>query len=137
MYQNQINRYRKIKICRICSCILIKGINCAPSRFLKNTNDWICNSCDKIKRRNTRIDTIRDGKYIYLKGNKRPYPQDNKCEICHKENKRLQYHHWDDSNLMKGIWSCYLCHMMEEKVDKNLHIVYLKLKKILEDKYGK
>lgn len=43
--------------------------------------------------------------------NKRHYPSDCKCEICGVERiRKLNYHHWDDSDFSKGIWVCQSCH---------------------------
>jgi len=61
--------------------------------------------------------------------NKRPYPEDNCCEVCDKFfPKNLKYHHWDDNNPSIGIWVCGQCHNFVELVDKNLVEKYLKLK---------
>lgn len=65
---------------------------------------------------------------------KRPRPDDI-CELCGKKTEKLAYHHWDDTNLSKGIWVCFLCHMLCENVDnggKKLIEVY-ELKKTLLD----
>ena len=61
-------------------------------------------------RRRRRI-TTSDGKggQIHLIGEKRPYT--DKCEICGRPPKTLlHYHHWDNSNLLKGLWLCPTCH---------------------------
>lgn len=63
--------------------------------------------------------TTSNNKKIY--GNKRPYPKDGHCELCfekpiihayrqHGRSTRLVYHHWDDSDLSKGLWICPSCH---------------------------
>lgn len=62
----------------------------------------------------------RDGVEIDLYGTKRDYPKDRKCELCGAEgkNKRridpLDYHHWDDKNISKGMWLCQKCHRRVE-----------------------
>lgn len=66
---------------------------------------------------------------------KRPYT--NLCEICDKKvDKNLNYHHWDDTNLNKGIWVCIPCHNFVEYCDKdtfNLYLnKYINLKTLLE-----
>jgi hypothetical protein len=33
------------------------------------------------------------------------------------EKKRLEYHHWDDSRPSMGIWMCYQCHRLAERID--------------------
>ena len=60
-------------------------------------------------------------------GNKRPFPVDEKCEWCGRKRiklechfrlepyrvygkKRLEYHHWDNNDLSKGLWVCRHCH---------------------------
>ena len=114
---------------------------------------YICNDCNTKRNFNynknyysTRyIVTVRNGKYVYLKGNKRTRPVDNRCELCTKINKMLGYHHWDDNNLLKGLWVCCRCHLSIiesfERLLKNENKVlldkYLKLKKNMEeDNYG-
>lgn len=69
--------------------------------------------------------------------NKRPRPDDI-CELCGREVKRLSYHHWDDTNLSKGLWVCYLCHMLCENLDngsKSLIKVYEVLKFCLDETF--
>lgn len=59
-----------------------------------------------------------NGKYTLVETpNKRPYPEDKKCELCHKGPRLLGYHHWDDKNISKGLWLCPVCHPFAEKVD--------------------
>lgn len=71
------------------------------------------------RRRESCVGIIRDGKLISIKGKKRSYPN-NVCELCNKQVGRLNYHHWDDGNLMRGMWLCQLCHMrVAEFIDKN------------------
>lgn len=41
------------------------------------------------------------------------------CELCGITNKKLVYHHWDDTDLqegkrIKGIWICTYCHILVE-----------------------
>jgi len=64
----------------------------------------------------------------HLWGTKRPYPE-NGCELCNRIG-RLHYHHYDDNDLRKGIWVCFLCHKFVERVEKAEGIVekYSKLK---------
>lgn len=52
--------------------------------------------------------------------NKRMYPEDGLCELCHGKNKkckRLLYHHWDDNHMEQGIWMCGFCHGIAESID--------------------
>jgi len=67
---------------------------------------------------------IINGKRVVI--NKRPRP--NACEICVREIKRLDYHHWNDTNPEWGLWLCPSCHNMAEGIDKDYHTIYLKLK---------
>lgn len=61
--------------------------------------------------------------------NKRDYPQDNKCELCSKETKRLVYHHWKIENKMAyGLWICSRCHWLAEGCEKDLDKKYRELK---------
>lgn len=63
-----------------------------------------------------------NGKRIYgIK--KRPYPKNQRCELCQKEKKLLTYHHWDDNDLVKGkkvkgIWICQQCHLLISLLEK-------------------
>lgn len=64
------------------------------------------------------VGTWRGGNYVHIRGNKRVRP--DACELCGKPAKRLNYHHWDDSNLRRGMWVCYQCHIrVAELIDKN------------------
>jgi len=63
----------------------------------------------------------KDGKRIYLKHDKRPYPNDSKCELCGKKCKFLAYHHWDDETPWIGLWVCQSpCHAICEAVDSGI-----------------
>ena len=77
-----------------------------------------------------------NGKFSYsLKPEyKRPHPGGNNllglCELCGKT-VRLNYHHWDDTQINKGLWLCARCHVLAEVVD-HMHDAedkYLSLKK--------
>lgn len=61
--------------------------------------------------------TITTGGRV-IKGKKRKRPIDGKCEVsgkeCDKEGKPLAYHHWDDENMLKGVWVCARCHALIE-----------------------
>ncbi len=59
-----------------------------------------------------------NGKKPNLIGNKRDYPIDCLCEICHIQ-KKLVYHHWDDLDISKGVWICVRCHMTIHYVQIN------------------
>ena len=78
--------------------------------------------------------TLATRKRMYTSITKKCYPKNNKCELCEKE-KRLIYHHWDDSELkkgcfIKGFWLCNRCHNLAEALDdnKNLGNKYLRQK---------
>lgn len=71
-----------------------------------------------------------------LKGKKRKRPKDGICELCgrecDKEKKQLSYHHWDDNNLLKGIWVCYKCHGFVEGFMPELGEKWLSLKEKID-----
>lgn len=78
--------------------------------------------------------TLATREKMYTSITKRGYPKNNKCELCERE-KRLVYHHWDDTQLKKGsfimgLWLCNRCHQLSEALDndKKLGNKYLKLK---------
>ena len=93
----------------------------------------------KIYKRQHVLRYKRNGKSFDISGvNKRPYPADIKCECCRYTwpNIRLTYHHNDDANILKGVWVCFHCHMMIEKIIKNPHMLkvfnkYTKMNRIL------
>lgn len=70
-------------------------------------------------RRHTKLGTTKvTGKYQRFRClNKRPYP--GKCELCPKKG-YLAYHHWDDTNLSKGIWACPKCRKLIERIDRGI-----------------
>jgi len=76
--------------------------------------------------------TIRVWKGGTLRGNKRVFPEDEGCELCGFKAKRLEYHHWDDSDLERGVWLCGFCHRFAEWVDRGLVPKYLELKSKIE-----
>lgn len=70
---------------------------------------------------------------------KRPYPNDNKCEICNRvmvidkpHGRHLNYHHWDHDNLNKGMWICNRCHRVAEGIERGYHTIYIELKNRIE-----
>lgn len=72
-----------------------------------------------------------EGKRITIKTTlKRPRPEG--CELCAKRPNKLDYHHWDNSDLSRGMWLCYLCHRGAEASDKGLVEKYLKLRAQIE-----
>lgn len=73
-----------------------------------------------------------NGKTFFGELNKREYPTDDSCEICH-EKKRLAYHHWDDNDLSKGMWICVLCHTAVHWMDRHSVDEYYSLKKRIMD----
>lgn len=75
----------------------------------------------KLKRKWQRANqTETTGRTLY--GKKRKRPKGGTCELCNKEcdkeGKRLYYHHWDDNNMLKGIWVCYKCHTLIENEEE-------------------
>ena len=71
-----------------------------------------------------------------IRGIKRSYPSDGKCEMCGKKT-RLVYHHWKIiGNIIYGIWICqgrYACHPFVELYEKGLLNKYLRLKISIND----
>jgi len=54
-------------------------------------------------------------KGIFQKVKKRQRPEE--CEICGRTKKKLDYHHWDDSNPEWAVWVCGSCHRIAEVID--------------------
>lgn len=90
----------------------------------------------EVRRKWTRNHVLSTkNKQIY--GNKRPFPEDNSCELCGDEKTRLEYHHYDDNDLLKGLWLCVRCHIFAEKTDKGLQRRYFELKETIFKNGGK
>lgn len=52
---------------------------------------------------------------------KRPHP--GRCEVCEGfQDKKLNYHHWDDEHPGLGIWLCFWCHAVAELIDRNVNV---------------
>jgi len=102
-----------------------------PNNYFHNnpkTRDFIIASTNKI-----------------IRGKKRAFPTNRSCEICHyKPLKKLDYHHWDDSKPIRGLWVCGVCHKQIHKFENGEPIKqgrfsweacldrYLKLKKEID-----
>jgi hypothetical protein len=131
----RINKISNLdKFCYICKVKLSKE-NSYPSWIKKKK--YLCKSCaakfSKNWSRNHRdIVNKRTRDYyrrrrlgqgngaLTLDRDKRKYPDDQKCELCCKENQRLVYHHWNDEEPWKGIWICLLCHHFVEALEKGI-----------------
>jgi len=71
--------------------------------------------------RSSTLGTTINGKHVLLRGlKKRLHPGD--CELCGKR-RRLSYHHWDDTNPSIGLWLCFGCHMLAERLEKQPEFV--------------
>jgi len=71
---------------------------------------------------------------------KRPYPTDGVCELCLgrlSESESLDYHHWDDNDLMKGLWLCRTCHINADWLDHGSIKQRQWIKKAEEEQYIK
>lgn len=55
---------------------------------------------------------------VRLKYPKRPYPE--QCELCGRQMKRLEYHHWMDDAPWVGLWLCHWCHNFVEAIENGL-----------------
>lgn len=139
---------------RRCKCgVELNETNWMPSDRLSKPKHYRCSKCHNKKRRESyqvNKDKItkrqRDycRKYILGQANgiklhvvKRNYPEDECCENCGKKAK-LDYHHWDNSNYMKGLWLCRVCHFIAEALDdlevnSSKSSSYLILKKNIEE----
>ena len=153
--KEMITRYRKYECVRRANKTW-KEKN--PEKFKKYQKEWKKRNPEKVKETNrksdrkrqesgkeldysrrTRLGTFIKGKKIHFYGlKKRPYPKDNKCELCGViKEKKMGYHHWDDNDLqkgklVKGIWICWKCHQFVNLMEKypNLPEIYQKYLKI-------
>ncbi len=125
--ENINQKDNRIKKCTKCGTILNRA-NWTRSWDRKARN-YVCDTCQRIYdvnyNRKHYLDTSREGKKLFLKGVKRDRPTDNKCELCKTQHKYLGYHHWDDSDISKGIWCCWFCHGLVELIDRGFKILHL------------
>lgn len=99
---------------------------------------------DKENKRRTLTGYYREYKRKHYVGDfrvegKREYT--GYCEVCGRKLKDKRgnhaYHHWDDEIREAGMYLCCTCHNMAEAIDKDLDVVYLRLKaKIMLDRVG-
>jgi len=77
------------------------------------------------------LDTTRNGQKLrFINVEKRPFPA--KCELCGATEGKIQYHHWDDKNFLKGMWLCVPCHRGASYIENDFHMRYLSLKLKIE-----
>jgi len=162
----------KTHVCNTCGAKLIVGVN--TLKTLLDRYEYDCQICRHIKYmahrsqeqiqhsiwyRSHRPEVLAQQKIRYrlevldtvrgrLVGKKRPYPIHNQCELNSSHvSESLQYHHWDDTDLMKGMWVCSKCHHLVEgfeRAQKAISVIqdYTKLKNqinqdALENKAGR
>ena len=127
MDRNQCND-RAGKACCRCKTILTDFNWCRSNQKHKLNQ---CNNCtraiQRTSERKRNINTYRNGKEVSLRGDKRSFPTNSKCELCSSKRKQLAYHHWDDSNLLKGMWICHSCHLLCNALER--------LTEVFRDKY--
>ena len=100
------------------------------TKILAKNKEWRRMHCIDYGKRN------KGGKRLITGLNKRPYPEGGKCELCDREcNNKMGYHHWDETNLNKGIWVCHICHSFAERTDDGFIDIYLKKKETIEKDY--
>lgn len=119
-------RKKRYRICKVCNRAKVKKWEKENPEHVREYN--------RNYARKHHLGTT-NGKIYGL--NKRPYPEDSKCELCNKVRKRLMYHHWDDENPAAGLWLGIRCHNFAELVDAGSMEKYLELKKIAEEERPK
>ena len=78
------------------------------------------------------LGTYVNGKKVLVHVKKRQWP--GHCELCEREDRKLFYHHWDDSNMSLGLWLCLRCHMFAENADiEGITQKYSELKQRITD----
>ena len=85
----------------------------------------------RVYNRNKVHTTINGVRRSYKVENRRPEP--STCELCKKEVKRVEWHHWDDHHLERGMWICLKCHTGAEFIEHGMDKVYLALKEQLQE----
>jgi hypothetical protein len=141
----------KIEECRLCHCILTDDTWYPSDRkhkhhrckkcSAKNNAKWYAKN--KISRRKEMREYHRKGCISQGNGKtihtvKRPYS--DKCEMCGRNRRKINYHHWDESNYLRALWLCGRCHWIAEAVEgitkpTSLSSKYLKLKQQMESVY--
>jgi len=122
-------------------------VKCGKKNIKKlSSRHKYCDECRKIVERNhdhayrlayLRERVLQNGK-VQTRVLKRPYPEDNACEVCHKI-KHLAYHHYGEiieGKFINGIWVCITCHHKAEVLDRpeileNFAKIYLPIKEYL------
>lgn len=131
------NKEIKERYCIYCGEILSEEETreCKNDVSIYAHNECRNKRCRELHRQR-RIGTLdSSGKQITLTGHKRQYPLDEKCEICNTFiPKCLNYHHWDDTNIPKGMWLCSKCHIISNGIEEYLQNTeffkkYLELRK--------
>ena len=84
-----------------------------------------------------------NGKLVFISCEKRPYSADETCEICGKQSKKLNYHHWQNfvpRDRVIGLWLCYQCHntvhLMQRNEKYGIYAKYLSLKDSIINTHG-
>jgi hypothetical protein len=67
-------------------------------------------------------------------------PRVEHCEICGRVRKKINYHHWDESNYLRALWLCGRCHFIAEAIEglskpNSYSSRYIQLKNHLESVY--
>lgn len=130
-----------VVIRKCCSCQEWKPAD----HFYKNKScsggiGYECKVCDaerrkrNVEKRRPYMRDYRRKHYLVVQGKnlrivKRPYPSDDCCELCGRQVRRLEYHHWDDSHPELGMWICWYCHHGAEWFERGLELIYEELKK--------
>ena len=124
-------------------------------RVLEREKEWRRKNQEKLKeyekrryperKEKSRINTITFKNKTIHGVRKRAYPSNHCCELCGQRKERLEYHHWDDSDIekgkfVKGLWICHLCHksytLIELNPDyPNIFKKYLRLKKKINEEH--
>jgi len=89
-----------------------------PERIKRSFQKWYDKKGKKYAREYCRKHkmTIKGKQFYNI--NKRPYPPESRCELCNKEKKKFDYHHWNDTHPEKGLWLCFRCHGLAETLDR-------------------
>ena len=64
--------------------------------------------------------------------NKSPFPEGGVCPFCGGSNRKLQWHHWLDTNLNDGLWMCTKCHFILENLFRQMPLKADELRKGLK-----
>lgn len=143
MAYKKISNKQKQVVCKNCGStfevsVYSRTLYCSKECLLKRHSKAVSRHYSKNKEK------IYKGRKEYLRHNytstkngvvrarKRQRP-DGICELCIRPTPRLEYHHWDDNNMLRGMWVCRSCHVFATRAENKGYQIYQELKRQIEE----